>query len=211
MKNILEIYDEYKIMQNLQLHQLRVAAVAKILCDNLTVPVDTENVVRGALLHDMGNIIKFDLGIFPESVEPEGRPYWENVKKEYIEKYGSDEHEASIHIIREITGSERMQELVETVDFAHIDERQETHDSGMKIIGYADNRVCPVGVVPLQDRKDDAAKRYSTRFDLDLQTRYYAAMEKVEAQIAEHSRIDPKSIDDEMVAPVIEELKTWQV
>ena len=34
MRKILDIYDEYKIMPNLQEHMLRVAAVASLICDN---------------------------------------------------------------------------------------------------------------------------------------------------------------------------------
>ncbi len=210
MKNIMSVYDEYRILPQLRLHQLRVAAVSKILCDNTTVSVDAEYVVRAALLHDMGNIIKFDLGVFPEFLEPEGRAYWEEVKKEYIETYGTDEHEASLRIVKDVTGSERIVEIVETVDFGHIEERLATEDFGIKIIGYADNRVYPQGVVSLAKRQEDGEKRYGAAPG-GYRERYYASMERIETEIAQHSHIDPKSIDDEMIAPVIEELKTWQV
>jgi hypothetical protein len=39
-KNILDIYEEYKIMSVLSRHMLRVAAVASMICDNLTEPVN---------------------------------------------------------------------------------------------------------------------------------------------------------------------------
>ena len=63
---ILEIYEKYKIMPQLQEHQLRVASVAKTICDHLLVPVHTDHVVSVCLLHDMGNILKFDLQKFPQ-------------------------------------------------------------------------------------------------------------------------------------------------
>ncbi len=60
MKNIIQIYSQYKIMPTLQQHQLRVAGVAKQICDSISEPIDKEVVVDVCLVHDMGNIIKFD-------------------------------------------------------------------------------------------------------------------------------------------------------
>ena len=209
MRTITDIYAEYKIPKNLQLHQLRVAAVAKIICDNLTVSVDTENVVRAALLHDMGNIIKFDLGVFPESLEPEGRDYWEGVKKEYIETYGTNEHEASIQIARVLTGNERIVQIVETVDFGKND-RHTVDDFGIKIAGYSDTRVCPYGVASLLEREEDGARRYSGD-GAEMRTVFYSSLRTIEAQLQKNALIDLKAINDALIAPVIEELKTWQV
>ena len=40
MKKITEIYKEYKIMPNLQMHQYRVAAVAMQICESLNIKID---------------------------------------------------------------------------------------------------------------------------------------------------------------------------
>ena len=82
MRTPREIYAEFKIMPNLQLHQLRVAAVGKLISEHFTVPVNVRDVVLACLFHDMGNILKFDLTQFPEFREPQGILYWEEVKKE---------------------------------------------------------------------------------------------------------------------------------
>ena len=66
MKNITDIYEKYKIMPLLAMHQIRVAAVAMMICDSLSVPIDKDSVIKACLLHDIGNIIKFDLNHFPE-------------------------------------------------------------------------------------------------------------------------------------------------
>ncbi len=60
MKNASEIYAEYRLMPNLKQHQFRVAAVAEIICKNLSEVVDKDNIILACLYHDMGNIIKFD-------------------------------------------------------------------------------------------------------------------------------------------------------
>lgn len=209
MRTITDIYAEYKIPKNLQLHQLRVAALAKIICDNLTVPIDAENVVRTALMHDMGNIIKFNLGVFPESLEPEGRGYWETVKKEYIEKYGADEHAASIQIIREITGSERLAHLAECVDLGHVDERMNTDDFGVKVVSYVDNRMGLTGFVSVNERRADNARRYP-EFDAWRET-FYDSILVVETQIQGVCAIDLRTVTNDMLAPVVEELRSFEI
>src|SRR3989344_2472976 len=100
---ITEIYEKYKIPPNLQLHQLRVAGVASIICDNFDKPLDKGSIITTCLLHDMGNILKFNFDIFPEEFYgKQGRAYWEKVKQEFKEKYGEDEHKATHAIAEEL-------------------------------------------------------------------------------------------------------------
>ena len=84
--NISEIYEKYQIMPQLQNHMYRVAGVASVICNNFSKPVDKNSVVSACLLHDMGNIIKSDLNLFPEYLNEKGLSYWKNLKKEFIKK-----------------------------------------------------------------------------------------------------------------------------
>jgi len=59
-RTITEIYEHYNIPPWLQEHMLRVSAVSSIICDQLGDKVRKHEVVSACLLHDMGNIIKFD-------------------------------------------------------------------------------------------------------------------------------------------------------
>ena len=95
-----EAYDRYRITPALQLHQLRAAGVARILCEHHPGVKDTKSPVIACLFHDMGNIIKFDLDALPAFLEPQGLSYWQGVKDEYIAKYGTDEHIATYAICR---------------------------------------------------------------------------------------------------------------
>jgi hypothetical protein len=117
MRKIKDIYEEYKIMPNLQMHQLRVAGVVSQLCDSLNLEVTKETLIITCLLHDMGNIIKSRLDYFPEFIKPEGLGYWQNVKDEFIQKYGEDEHEATVQIIKELGLPERVVNLAGKTDF----------------------------------------------------------------------------------------------
>lgn len=99
---IQQIYDEYKIPPFLQLHQLRVAAVAKMLCDAGLDVVQERDMIKTCLVHDMGNIIKFDMDMFYESWDPEGTAYWNGVKDDFKRRYGGDEMRATLNIIEEL-------------------------------------------------------------------------------------------------------------
>src|SRR3989344_1397907 len=115
---IIEIYKKYKIPPNLQEHQLRVAAVALTICDNFNSEIDKDSVIKAALLHDMGNIIKFDLSKFPEFLEPEGIEYWKRVKEEFRKKYGEDEHNATYEIAKEIGVNKFAFEIIQGYGFS---------------------------------------------------------------------------------------------
>ena len=121
MKTAQEIYEQYKIMPSLQLHQLRVAAVGTLLSSSAKKPVDGHNVILACLFHDMGNIIKSDLKYFPDFCEPEGVAYWEHVKQGYVEKYGSDHHAATVAIVREVGLPPRAVELIEGVGYSKLE------------------------------------------------------------------------------------------
>jgi len=58
---ILKIYEKYKILPALQQHMFRVASVAKMIAEHMVIDVDIDCITKAALLHDMGNILKFNL------------------------------------------------------------------------------------------------------------------------------------------------------
>lgn len=114
---IQDLYEKYHIMPNLKLHQLRVAAVAQTICESFDILVDTETVVQACLLHDMGNIVKSDFSVFPDSFYmPEGKVYWQKIKEEYVTKYGTNDHHATIEIVQELGVSEKVIECIDGID-----------------------------------------------------------------------------------------------
>jgi 5'-deoxynucleotidase YfbR-like HD superfamily hydrolase len=70
---IQDIYNSFKILPSLQLHMLRVAAVTQEVCKQIytQLPVTSETLITIALLHDLGNLVKFDMTLFPDLFEPE--------------------------------------------------------------------------------------------------------------------------------------------
>jgi len=210
-----EAYDTYKIMPTLQLHQLRVAAVSQILCDSIPDFKDTKEVVTTCLLHDMGNVIKFDLNYFPEFLKPEGLEYWQKVKDEYIQKYGHDEHHATQSIIAELVDSEKVKEYADQVGFSKLQETESEKSLAKKICAYSDMRVGPHGVVSIEERVNDGRKRYEGRKDKAIGSDRYEvladALKEVERQIFETATMKPEDITDELVTEKVAELRSFVI
>lgn len=213
-KTISEIYTEYKIIPNLQAHMLRVAAVASIICDNFSEPLPKEEIITACLLHDMGNIIKSYLEYFPEFLKPEGLEYWQKVKNDYIEKYGADEHEATIKIIKEIGLSDQIVRLADQVCFTLLCNHRDSDDMSVKITHYSDGRADPYGIVSYDERMDEGKKRYEGRADVfavEGREKLIACGKEIEKQIFSKCKIKPEDINNETVAPIILELRNFVI
>ncbi len=212
-KKISEIYTEYKIPTILQEHMLRVAAVASIICDSRNDILPKEEIVKACLLHDMGNILKFKWDSLSEFLKPEGIPYWQSVQEEYRQKYGVNEHEATLKIIKEIGVSEKVLNLVAGVDFMEVFSalNKSVED---QIMLYSDCRVDPFGIVSFRDRLSEGRKRYVPKENKITDERWKTVesiFTKVEALIFGKCKIKPEDINNETVAPIISNLREFVV
>ncbi|MEK7190176.1 MAG: class I tRNA ligase family protein [Patescibacteria group bacterium] len=207
------IYKKYKIMPNLQEHMLRVAAIASLICDNFDEPLPKEEIITTCLLHDMGNIIKFNLSNYPEFLEPEGPLYWQSVKDEYVKKYGNDEHVATDKILQELHVSGKIIELTGAISFAGAIKNAQGKNFGNKIVEYCDDRVSPFGIVSLEQRLTDLKERYATHRERSTESReaFENAVRQMEKQIFTKCKIKPEDINDETVKPVISSLRNFVV
>lgn len=206
---IQEIYQKYRIMPNLQLHMYRVAAVGLMIVENFDNPdeLDAEAIAQALLLHDMGNILKFDLQYFPDFLEPEGLEYWQSVKDEFEKEYGKNVHAATLDIAKEIGASSRVEELIDAVGFNHARRNLDSSDFSQKICAYADMRVAPHGVVSLEERLVDGRKRYAKADSKDTFSYVMGVyLRKIEKQIFERCGIDEEDIAEESVKEKIRQL-----
>ena len=211
MRNIQDIYEVYKIMPNLALHQKRVAAVAKTLTDALQ--IESTHVISACLLHDMGNMLKFRLQDFPEFLEPQGLEYWRQVQEQMFARYGRDEHAATIAIAEELAVSSQTMNCLRSVGFSRSIENLSA-PLAHQICAYADMRVGPYGVISLTERFEDGRKRYAHRTDRKLleQERIealYQAAYDIENNIFSSLRIRPSDITDSTIQQTISELSTY--
>lgn len=210
MKTVQEIYSEYKIMPNLQEHQLRVAAVAKIIAENFNGNLDVESIVTACLFHDMGNIIKSDLARFPEFVEEKGIEYWQGVKDEFVQKYGPDESVATKIIAKAIGLNAKATECLNHIGFSNLSRNEKGNSFENKICNYSDMRVGPHGIISLEERYIDGHKRYSGSKHMVASEKYEELAQSgrmIENQIFETASIRPEEITDEKIKNLMEELR----
>lgn len=224
--NIVDVYTKYKIMPSLQQHMLRVAGVASMLVQNLKLKIKNfkfENeVVAASLLHDMGNIIKFKLDLFPEFLEPEGLDYWQDVQKNYYRQYGRDEHAATLEIAEEVLRSSKIQDtrykkrimdFIDSFSFKKAKENYQSDDFGKMICSYSDMRVEPHGVVSLSARLEDGRKRFSLNKPWQSDDQVFeegaSYLREIENRIFQNCSISPEDITDKRVQDEIEKLKKF--
>jgi hypothetical protein len=214
-----DIYKYYQIMPNLQMHMLRAAAVGTVIADywKSDIKIDKEAITIMLLLHDMGNIIKFDLDRFPKLLQEEyGRlNYWKNVQQFYLSKYGRSEHEATFLIAKEIGIPHNMQNFLEKMCSLPLKAIREMNDFTIKIGIYSDLRVAPFGIVSVNRRFDDLIERYKGRNHAISNTKETELNRmhtlEIEKQIQAKIELPLSGITDAMVIPYINRLLTFVI
>lgn len=236
---ITDIYTKYQIMLSLQLHQLRVASVAQLICDSFIEKneIESRSVVTACLLHDMGNIIKSDLSYFPDFVKPEGLDYWQKIKDDFIDKYGRDEHVATKIIASEIfetdlrfknyeeknnhksyfinhNSSIKVMELLDAIGFSNAKIDYESENFNKKIAIYSDMRVMPRSVDSMKNRLEDGRIRFkqkSKKYDQAHFDEMVSYLEKIELQIFERANISPADIDNEKIEKILPQIREFEI
>lgn len=202
---IKDLYLQYHIMPQLQTHMLRVAGVGKIILSGWKENIGTDLVMKSLLLHDMGNIVKFDLE--NPLMEMTDLDHWKQVQQDFFEKYGRETHKVTTQIISEI-GENEVNKVMEEEHAGYV--AGDTMKIGnaswpAKILAYCDVRVDPWGVVPMSKRIEDLHKRYGQ----DLS--WYDFLYTLEEEIKIMTRIDLNSINEESVQPLFDELLTYTI
>ena len=213
--NIIQVYAKYQIMPELARHQLRVAGVAQTIVQACQQRLDEDSIVTACLLHDMGNILKFDLTRFPEFLQPEGLDYWQQVQLDYQKKYGVDEHEATMMIARELKVSDQVLQFIDAIGFSKIEAHYQGKDLAKMICEYADTRVAPQGVVSLNERLADLAQRYASHYstpaDVVRRDKNFKLAQLSEQVIFAVCKLKPEEITEASLNDTIFLLKEWQL
>ncbi len=194
---ILRIYKIYSIPQNLQLHMLRVAAVGKSICDHsLSQDLDTDLIVKTLLLHDMGNILKFDFNnpsLFAVHDQSQIQVYKET-QISFKQKYGNNVDKATLQIIKEISADNRVAQLCE---HSHAEAMGKYIDGEFwheKICYYADMRIGLNGALTVDKRFEDLKKRYPR--ERKEMNQYHTVCKIIEKQIQKICTLDLGTIND---------------
>lgn len=202
-------------MPQLQTHMLRVAGVATVICDNFNQPINKDLVITTCLLHDIGSMSKFNIGLFPEHAKEKGISYWERVQNEFIQKYGKDDHKAAMKICEELHVGSKVKSLMKLSGFKHTRKILRSNSLETKIFKYSDMRVSPFGVMSLKERLEEAKKRYLT-----IQTGIYTKKQMqnfiplwstIEEHIFYMCKIKPDEITERKVLPQMLKLENFDI
>lgn len=210
---IRDLYAKYHIMPQLATHMLRVAGVGKIIAEHWKARCDVRFVTELCLLHDVGNLVKFDLSEKEENKmygPIENAAKWRARQQEYWKKYGKNAHDATIGILREagLTQFEAPIREEEQLYFLEPKEAELAKASVPAIIlMYADCRVTPAGVTSYRERIDDLKTRYG---GVATNTWYgwtYWFEDWMEAQ----TDFDLQSITEKSVTPLFDEMLGYNI
>jgi len=158
------IYIKFQIPPNLQRHMQEVAAVCFLILNNwIGEMVDQQLTIRSALLHDLGNIVKFKRPFMGELEDEAER--WQAVQDDLISRYGADAKSATHQMVAEV-GLENSIGLV----LHDMDRLLDGNNDVMpeaEIVEFADLCVSPEGIVGYHRRKQDLIDRYGATHGLD--------------------------------------------
>ena len=106
--------------------------------------------------------------------------------------------------------------LIEGIGFSKLEGTRDSGSYERKIVEYADQRVGPYGILSLDERIEESAKRYAGKHpDIPRSAERFAelvaAAHELERQLFSHTDIKPEDITDTTTAPLIEELRNYSV
>jgi len=199
---IREIYKKFYIPPNLEEHMFRVCEIVSFIEIHWTgEEVDWNLAKKLALLHDLANVVKFDLDKHPEFLEDEQQnvEYWKGIQRQIVEKYGDNDDEATKKMLLEIGIDQEVIEIIWNKRFGNSVATKDSNNWPLKIMYYADLRTLPLGIGTLEERIADVRERmpkYTIRPDFeDL----VSACREIEIQIQQNMNISVSEINNNSV------------
>ena len=216
MRTIQEVYRTYYVPRNLQLHMLRVASVAMQILHYWVGPgINERRILRVLLLHDIGNIVKMELTEEDAKSLGVDLAVLVHKKKEFINRYGTDDHVVSLEIARQLGLTETELDLMAAKVFINNENIMASTNYEVKISAYADQRVAPNGVLPLMERLLEAKRRYKNkpgtsmnnpRTDLLIQ-----CAEEIERQVQKYCVLPLNEITSESIHHLMVYLENYKI
>ena len=200
---IINIYSKFAITPNLQEHMIRVAKVVKFIKNHWTGPhVDWDEVFKAALLHDVGNIVRFNFDKYPQFLGEEIKrvDYWKEKQNEIIAKYGTDDHDATKKMLEEINIPQSLIDIIQSKSFGKSIELSKSDNWIVKLLYYGDSRVMPNGIGTLDERLTDVTQRIGKYRDDPNLPNLVTACKEIEKQIQHNTNIDLSQITDDTVS-----------
>jgi len=205
------IYDQYSIPRNLRTHMLRVASLGRLICVNLspTIKIDKVLLITSLLVHDMGNIVKFDFSSnlikWSEDVA-----VLKKIQNTFITKYGSADHEVTENILKEIGVKDSIIKTTHEMTIEKLGHILKNKQWDLLVATYADYRIGPIGIISLDQRIDDLVVRNGNKPSLNWSSSqkvetYRKNLNKCEKIIQKYCSISLNSINDKTLENYFED------
>ncbi len=186
----------------------RTAAVGELIVDAWrgSGRPSADDVVAALLLHDLGNIVKFNFsgGDLWEGFSREEILGWRSVRDDVAAAYSSsDDHVVTNAMVRDIGAPAKVGFLVENMLLEKMPQILSSGDVALKVLAYSDQRVSPGGVVRIGERFMDLRRRYRGRQPGRFGAEDERMALELEAQIMRMTDLTPGQLDDAAVLPYI--------
>jgi len=198
---ITEIYEKFTIPPNLQEHMLTVAEVSRFIVDHWTGPeLDSERVIKAALLHDLGNIVKFDFDKYHHFLGEvlKREDYWKKIQREIIDQYGDDDHKVTEMMLKKIGVDNSITSVILIKSFANSAELATSPNWYPRILLYSDMRVMPHGVTSFEERLKYFESRPAYHGNKSLFENLSNAARDIESQIQNNISVPVSKITDSL-------------
>jgi hypothetical protein len=206
---ISEIYALYQLPPNLRHHMLRVASVVWVITENWQGPtINAETLIQAALLHDVGNLVKYKLDDRPVDESDKPVEYWHKVQQAYWDRYGRDDAVVNSIIAREINAPADVIDLIRHTGHLLVCDLVRHQKYAEMILNYADLRVAMNGIVSMQERLDRVKDRYPGLFPED--SPFWPCSKDLEFLILENSSDTILGWNDMQAFPVMQRLAETQ-
>jgi hypothetical protein len=207
-----DVYEQYEVMPTLAQHMRMVGAVAKILTDQVTEKdFPAREIVTACLLHDMGNIVKFNLDKIPTGLHISDIDHWKMVQKKMREKYGMDEHDVTRKMVVEMGVSEIILNAVSHCGSTKAKHALETKNVPAMFVTYCDYHIAPTSVVTIESRIADILERYKNTPEFEGYKRYSTDIRALAHYLESRFMFDTTKLTTEQVRTLAEELNEWNV
>jgi hypothetical protein len=158
-----DVYALLRTPKNLQQHMLTVSGLIYEIREHwIGSDINWNDLIIAGLLHDLGNVIKFDLDKFPALLGDElpRIEHWRDEQKRLIEKYGGDDHVATGKMLDELGIKPEIKVTIQAKSFGNIRSTAALKNWLPKILQYCDLRASPDRIMTLDERVGDIKERY---------------------------------------------------
>lgn len=205
-------YEKFKIMPTLATHMLTVGAVAKIFTDTIVESdFPAKEIVSACLLHDLGNIVKFNLDKTPKGLGIPNIEYWKQEQQDIKNSYGLDEHEVTHTMAHEISVSDITLNAIDNCGSAKAQAVLKAKNVPAMFVTYCDYHVSPTGVVAIEERIEDILHRYKDTPKYEGYKRDTVNVKNIAQFLEETYSLNETSLNTTLVEETIEELKHWDL